>query len=262
VSERVDFSGNANVYDRRHGVVLSDDVVHRLAVAAAIHPGARILDIGAGTGRVAVPLAGLGCEVVALEPATGMVKELRSKAGAANVRVIRGEGAQLPFSPARFDIIVIARVLYLTSAWREMLREACRVLASGGRVLHEWGNGESDEEWVQIREKARTLFEQAGIEAPFHRGVRSESEVHDWLTTLGFTRAAMLSIGPGPSLTLAEFLRRLVDGELSYIWNVPKNVQEKCLPRLQSWAGQTFNLEQPISMPRELRWGVYRKDAV
>ena len=159
MSERVDFSGNAKVYDRRHGAVLSDDVVHRLVVAAALQPGVRILDIGAGTGRVALPLAELGCKVVALEPATGMVKELRSKTGATNVRVIAGEGAQLPFSAARFDVVVIARVLYLTSAWQGILREACRVLAPGGRLLHEWGNGEGDEAWVQIREKARTLFE-------------------------------------------------------------------------------------------------------
>ena len=259
--ELVDFSGNANVYDRRHGALLGD-VLQRLAAAADLQPGVRLLDIGAGTGRVAVPLAGLGCEVVALEPATGMVKELRRKAGATNVRVISGEGAHLPFGPARFGAVVIARVLYLTPAWRDVLREASSVLAPGGRLLHEWANGETDEPWVQIREKARALFEQAGIDAPFHPGVRSEREVDEWLGTLGFARTAILSTGPGPSLTLAEFLRRLIDGEFSYIWKVPKHVQEECLPRLQSWAKHTFNLDETVSIPQELHWAVYRKDAL
>jgi SAM-dependent methyltransferase len=140
------------------------------------------------------------------------------------IRLIAGEGSRLPSSAGQFDIVVIARVLYLTADWRRVLCEAHRVLAVGGRLLHEWGNGQADEEWVQIREKARTLFEEAGISSPFHAGVRSEREVDDDLKILGFVRSADLPIGPGPTLTLAEFLGRLIDGEFSYIWNVPKTV--------------------------------------
>jgi SAM-dependent methyltransferase len=262
VSERVDFSDNAKVYDRRHGAVLAEDVVQRLATAGAIRSGTKVLDIGAGTGRVAIGLAELGCNVVALEPASGMVQRLRTKVGALPIRLVAGEGARLPFLPGQFDVVVIARVLYLTADWRGVLREAHRVLEVGGRLLHEWGNGQADEEWVQIREKARTLFEEAGVPSPFHPGVRSEREVDDGLKSLGFVRGADLPIGPGPALTLAEFLRRLIDGEFSYIWNVPKSVQEQCLPLLKAWSEQRFDLGRSITMPRELCWTVYRKDAV
>lgn len=259
MTQRIDFSGNANVYDRRHGAVLAEDVVQQLAAAGAIGEGTNVLDIGAGTGRVAIGLAALGCNVVALEPSTGMVETLRTKAGALPLRLLAGEGARLPFPPGQFDVVVIARVLYLTPDWRAVLREAHRVLGAGGRLLHEWGNGQADEEWVQIREKARTLFEEAGVSSAFHPGVRSEREVDDALELLGFVRSADLTIGPGPVLTLAEFLRRLVDGEFSYIWNVPKTVQEECLPLLQAWSEQRFDLGRSISMPRELRWTVCRK---
>lgn len=262
MSERIDFSNNAQVYDRRHGSVLAEDVVQRLAAAASIRSSTNVLDIGAGTGRVAIGLAELGCDVVALEPAPGMVETLRTKADGLPIRPIVGEGGHLPFSGGLFDVVVIARVLYLTADWRDILREAHRVLVGGGRLLHEWGNGQVDEEWVQIREKARALFEEAGAPSPFHPGVRSEREVDEHLKILGFVCSADLPIGPGPTLTLAEFLRRLIDGEFSYIWNVPKNVQEGCLPRLKDWSEQTFNLERPISMPKELCWTVYRKNAV
>ena len=262
MNQRVDFSGNAKVYDRRHGAALAEDVVHRLAAAGAIPSGTNVLDIGAGTGRVAIGLAELGCNVVALEPALGMVATLRTKAGDLPIRVVAGEGAQLPFPGEQFNVVVIARLLYLTADWREILREAHRVLATGGGLLHEWGNGQADEEWVLIREQARTLFEEAGVASPFHPGVRSEREVDEELSLLGFARSADLQLGPGPTVTLAEFLRRLIDGELSYIWNVPKTVQEQCLPGLRAWSEQRFDLERSISMPRELRWTVYRKDAV
>jgi ubiquinone/menaquinone biosynthesis C-methylase UbiE len=79
VSERVDFSGNAKVYDRRHRAVLAEDVVKLLAAAGAIRSGTSVLDIGAGTGRVAIRLAELGSNVVALEPALLMVETLRTK---------------------------------------------------------------------------------------------------------------------------------------------------------------------------------------
>jgi hypothetical protein len=61
--------------------------------------------------------------------------------------------------------------------WRVILREAHRVLAARGCLLHEWDNGQVHEEWVQVREEARRLFEAAGAWAPFHPGVRSETEV-------------------------------------------------------------------------------------
>ena len=159
-------------------------------------------------------------------------------------------------------MVVIARLLYLTPDWQTILREAHRVLAAGGCLLHEWGNGQLNEEWVQIREKARALFEEAGVSSPFHPGVRSEREVDEHLEALGFVRSTDLPMGPGPTLTLAEFLRRLIDGEFSYIWNLPRTVQEECLPRLKVWSEQHFNLDRSISMPRELCWTVYCKAAV
>jgi SAM-dependent methyltransferase len=59
--------------------------------------------------------------------------------------------------------------------WQSVLREALDVLKPGGCLFHEWGNGEADEEWVQIREKARRLFEGAGVKNPFDPGARSEA---------------------------------------------------------------------------------------
>jgi hypothetical protein len=153
----------------------------------------------------------------------------------------------------------IARLLYLTADWRAIVAEAHRVLAAGGCLLHEWGNGELEEEWVQIREEARRLFEQAGLSEPFHPGVRSETEVDQQLEDLQLVRDGKIELGPGPGTTLREFLRRLVDGELSYIWNVPEHVRIECLPRLRRWSEERFDLDQVIPMPRDLYWMIYRE---
>ena len=257
--DRVDFSRNARIYDRRHGALLSDDAVDRLLKTVARLPAAVVLDIGAGTGRVAIPFAAHGCSVVALEPSQGMIEELKAKSKGVTLSLLAGTGAGLPFAAGTFDLCVIARLLYLAEDWREIVREAHRVLAIDGSLLHEWGNGQNDEEWVQIREEARRLFEKAGVQKPFHPGVRSESEVEAVLASIGLVREAEVIVGPGPSVSLGEFFKRLVEGELSYIWNVPEDVLAKCLPQLQVWADETFDLNQSIAIPKETRWTVYRK---
>jgi SAM-dependent methyltransferase len=261
LGERVDFSANAPVYDRRHGAVLASDVASALASAGALKPGARVLDMGAGTGRVAIAFARLGFDVVALEPSLSMLGALRSKAPEQRIQLIAGEGARLPFTEGGFDGVVLARILYLMSDWQAVLQQARDALKPGAHLFHEWGNGHPDETWVQIRERARALFQSAGIESPFHPGARAEADVDACLMDLGFVRSTELPLGPGTSMTLRDFVGRIVSGELSYIWSVPKEVQQRSLPQLKDWCEQMFDLDQPFPMPRDVRWTIYRKDA-
>ena len=261
MNDRVDFSANAPIYDRRHGAAVSDEGLTRLWHAAGLSADARVLDVGAGTGRVAIPLSARGCQVVAIEPSPGMLEQLRQKDEDGRVLPLLAEGSRLPFSADTFRVIVIARLLYLTTDWRAILDEACRVLTTGGVLLHEWGNGQADEEWVHVREEARRLFEEAGVANPFHPGVRSEGDVDKHLLMRGMVREVEVETGSGPTITLGEFLRRLTEGELSYIWNVPESVRTESLPTLRCWCEEQFDLEKPLSVPRQGRWTTFRKDA-
>ena len=62
------------------------------------------------------------------------------------------------------------------------------MLAPDGRLVHEWSDGVPDEEWVQIRERMRGMFEDAGVANPFHPGVRTEEEVEAFLIEEGMAR--------------------------------------------------------------------------
>ena len=216
MSDRIDFSANAPIYDRRHGAALSANEVLRLRAVANLEPSGIVLDVGAGTGRVALPLAASGIRVVALEPASGMAAQLREKARSSPTYVVAAEGEFLPFADAA-------------------------------------------EEWVMLREGARRMFEGAGVKAPFHPGVRTENEVEDALTGFGLIRTAQLSFGAGPMITLREFVRRIVDGELSYTWRLPETVRAECLPSLERWAEDNFDLDRQFAVPADIRWSVYEK---
>lgn len=191
-----------------------------------------------------------------------MLSALRLKAEGLPIRAIAGEGAYLPFPGSCFDGVVLARVLYLMADWREVLSEALRVLKAGSPLLHEWGNGDADEEWVQIREHARRLFQRAGVAELFHPGARFEAEIDAFLKTKGFRQVGELQVQGDGIITVGEFLQRIAAGEFSYTWGVPPEIQTPCLSELKDWAAQRFGLERAVPFPRQISWKVYRGDAV
>ena len=188
-----------------------------------------------------------------------MLEGLRTKSDGLSAGLIRAEAVALPFAPSSFDAVVLSRVLYLISDWRAVLRETTRVLKPGARLLHEWGNGSPDEAWVQIRERARALFEEAGVSDPFHPGARSEDEVDQFLAAERMIRIGDVSLGPGPGLSLGDFLQKIADAECSYVWQVPAAIQARCLPALRAWAAERFDLDRVLPFPREIRWAIYRR---
>lgn len=91
---------------------------------------ARVLEIGAGTGRLAVALALAGHHVTAVEPSSAMCQGMRGRLGqlpdkvARRVHVVEGDGAtfQLPDTSAPFDTVLLAQNVLahsLTAAERD-----------------------------------------------------------------------------------------------------------------------------------------------
>jgi SAM-dependent methyltransferase len=91
------------------------------ALRSLVVPGETWLDIGAGAGRYALPLALIAREVIALDPSVGMLgvlRELMTEYGIANIRVVEGRwppdnrlSAALGPLPCA-DVALIAHVSY------------------------------------------------------------------------------------------------------------------------------------------------------
>lgn len=256
MTERVDFSRNAPVYDRRHGALVPEGLVTRLLEVTGLRPGSNILDVGAGTGRTAIPLARKGFSVVAVDAAGPMLTSLQEKSGDTLVRVVVGDATHLPFAAGSFDAAVIARLLYLVPDWRRMLLETLGVLKAGSPVFHEWGNGSANDDWVQVREHARALFEAEGIREPFHPGARTEAEVDGFLKQHGAHLVAEIPSEPDGQVTLREFLKRIETGECSYTWKLPPSLHDGCVATLREWAQVQFDLDRPIASGTA--WKIFR----
>lgn len=118
----------------------------RLLRQARLTPGQRVLDLGCGTGTLAIEakLAQPGAEVVGLDGDSEILERARAKADAAGVEVQFDEGfsADLSYEDDFFDVVLATLFFHhLTSNDKQAtVREIARVLRPGGELhLADWG---------------------------------------------------------------------------------------------------------------------------
>jgi ubiquinone/menaquinone biosynthesis C-methylase UbiE len=114
-------------------------------------PGARVLDVGAGTGALTGQLHRLGFRCTALEPREWAVRQL----GLAlpGVAVVRGRAEQLPFGAGRFEVCTVAGAAPAAASaadLRSVLAELERVLVTGGDLVLLWNapGGHDQHPWA------------------------------------------------------------------------------------------------------------------
>jgi ubiquinone/menaquinone biosynthesis C-methylase UbiE len=122
---------------------------------ARLEPGLRVLDVGCGTGSLAVRMrrSNREVEVVGLDPDPKALAIARRKAERAGValRFEQGYGDALPFGDASFDRVTSSLMLHhLDLATRRgMLREILRVLRPGGSFhLLDFGRSDERSAWL------------------------------------------------------------------------------------------------------------------
>jgi SAM-dependent methyltransferase len=92
----------------------------------------RLLEIGVGTGRVALPLVQRGLEVTGIDASRGMLARARGKR---LDRLVRGSAYALPFADGAFDAGLFVHVLHLLDDPAAALRESCRVGRAGAYAI-------------------------------------------------------------------------------------------------------------------------------
>ncbi|MEU4426411.1 methyltransferase domain-containing protein [Actinoplanes sp. NPDC024001] len=97
----------------------------------------RVLDLGCGTGRLAIAMAAAGHEVTGVDPATAALDAARRKPGAARVRWVLGSAEKLP--AATFDAAFLtshtSQFIVGDQEWPAALRSLRNALVPGGRLI-------------------------------------------------------------------------------------------------------------------------------
>ncbi len=123
-------------YDKKEGYLNSFEQGQVLPMLGDL-VGKKVLDIGAGTGRLAIELARLGAEVTALDVSPSMLRVLDQKARKAGVKIntVVGDAESLDFPNNSFDWVVSAFVIVHMKDPKYFFIEAYRVLKDGGKLL-------------------------------------------------------------------------------------------------------------------------------
>jgi ubiquinone/menaquinone biosynthesis C-methylase UbiE len=128
------------LYDPLQRLLGMESVHRQLVDQARIQPDQRILEIGCGTGNLAILIKRLhpGAEVIGIDPDSKALARAQRKAGreALTVQLDRGFAEELPYPDASFDRVLSALMFHHleTEEKEKALDEARRVLKPGGSL--------------------------------------------------------------------------------------------------------------------------------
>jgi SAM-dependent methyltransferase len=125
----------ADVYDEWYKVM---DPTEECAVLVELAAGGRALELGIGTGRIALPLAAAGVEVHGIDASPAIVERMRAKPGGEAIPVTIGDMAEVPVDGEFPLVFVVFNTFFMLTTQEAQLRcfrNDAAHLSLGGRFL-------------------------------------------------------------------------------------------------------------------------------
>jgi protein-L-isoaspartate(D-aspartate) O-methyltransferase len=132
-------------------------IVALMVEAAAVSPGAHVLEVGAGSGYAAAVLAEIAAAVVTVERHVELAEAARARLarlGYRNVQVVVGDGALGWPDAAPFDAILVA------AGGTSVPEPLKRQLAEGGRLVIPVGPRWADQKLIRLTRRGETWREE------------------------------------------------------------------------------------------------------
>lgn len=232
-----------------------------LRIARATHRS-KILEVGVGTGRIAMPLLERGLQIVGADLSLPMMREFRKKIVKSDLHfaLVQTDAASLPFRDESFDAIYAVHVYHLIPRWQTALLDARRILKRGGRILISFHYRAPNSPTRKIRLKLAELARERGFDIS-RPGAKSDQEIREelekWDGGLRVVNVARWKEESIPTQVLEHVRARIY----SDAWLLPAEVQEELTPHLGEWAETEFkDMSRPIEAEAEFNWLVATKN--
>lgn len=249
------FDRAAEYYDSTRGYAAG--VAERIRDAIVAYTGAtaqtRFLELGVGTGRIALPFIRAGYDYTGVDLSEPMMQQLTRKLAAEpeaterHYRLLRADVTDLPFADASFDVALTVHVVHLVDGWERALEEARRVLRRpGGQLLIAYDARTADgppsaQRLVNARWNA-ILRELGASRDRLLPGLkqdvrwRADETLEAALRALGAeTQVVTLLEHETPPLAPRAMAQRHVDRLYSGDWLLPDDLHAEAVRRLQGW---------------------------
>lgn len=249
------FDRAAPFYDATRGLPRAAAAELTALLATELADRGPCLEIGVGTGRIALGLHGAGVAMTGVDLSRPMMAVLVDKAGGeVPFPLAQADATALPFLADRFGAAVASHVFHLIPAWETALHELLRVVVPGGRVLVDRGGRNHGSVQRSVRARFR-----AELGAGGHVGIdHGSGELEDALRVLGASARPLPPVRTSWTTTLAAMIDGLEAGHWSWTWGVPPNELQGAATRTRAWALDTHgSLDAPIVVDAEVRWVAY-----
>jgi SAM-dependent methyltransferase len=255
VSDSIRFDTAADHYDKTRAV--SDETMDRTIslLSSELRDRGRVLEVGVGTGLLALRLHEAGIPVSGLDLSAPMLAKLIEKAGGAPpFPLVLGDATTMPFADGVFGAAYLRWVLHLIPGWRAALAEMARVVRPGGVLLVSLGA--FDEVGTAIRARFSEITglstDPVGLMWGEHDALDAELE------GLGARLRLLPAIRDEGEEPLGTFLDALEEGRWSWTWHVPEDARKDAVRVLRPWAEERYGpLDRVERYSVETVWRAY-----
>jgi SAM-dependent methyltransferase len=224
----IPFDRAVDYYDRTR--TLSPEAAAKVTavLAEAVLGHGPVLEIGVGTGRIALPLADAGIEVVGIDLSRPMLERMVEKS--ADVPVAEADCTALPFPDDTFGAVIASHVFHLVPEWRDASLEVLRVLKPDGVFL--WargGHGPAAEQGAGVFAKAAGL-ERTPVGLDQVEGLDAYLRSRHWK---GEWTEEVVDDRP---IAVDQYVDLLASGQLAWTWPASDEERARGAEALRAWA--------------------------
>jgi SAM-dependent methyltransferase len=228
------FDRAADAYERGRPGYPPEAVAH-MAAELSLGPGATVLDLAAGTGKLTRMLTATGANVIAVEPVEGMRRVLMS--ALPGVEVLDGTAEAIPVADGAVDAVTVAQAFHWFDAERA-LADIHRALRPGGGLGLIWNMFDTSVDWV------------AALQALVH--VQRRGEPHSGRSGWRATVESSPFYGPVAERTFGLIQQLDTDGlvarigSTSYIATMPEAARDQLSDEVRALV---VDIPKPLRLP-------------
>ena len=248
------FDRAAGFYDATRG--LPDDVRDALAGSLATELGGRgtCLEIGVGTGRIALPLHQRGVRLVGADVAPAMLERLVANAGGhLPFPLLLADATRLPLDDQSVGAVLASHVFHLMANWQAAVDEILRVLRMDGALFVDFGGGVP----TPWSEPTEPIMHRLGVNH-VRPGTSSADEMANYLGDNAQARP-LPPVVMTSERTLAQDLDEWERQVHAWTWPYSAEKMREVSTEVRAWAvSEGWPLDRPARLQRTIQWWCFQ----
>ena len=250
----ISFDRAADFYDKTRALTPEAGAKVRDLLIGELDGRSRALEVGVGTGRIALPLAAAGIELAGIDLSAKMLHRLIENAkGERPFPIAQADATQLPFRDGCFGAAIASWVFHLIPRWRDVAAEMIRVVEPGGVLLVDVG-GRDQGVWTDM---VWAFRDAAGV-TDWPPGAENQAEVDEAMEALGLTPRWLEPVVEVTQARVEDSIANLERGVFSVTFGLDEAARKKAADETREWArAKVGDLDELRRMEFVHTWRAY-----